>query len=627
MTADDSSARGHDSSFETSAEIASWSDWSEYLQLVRWLAPDVFRHARAKMLAMLVLSGLSVGLRGASAAVLLLFVHAQQHGKAAKVLGISLPSEPTLPNLILWGAAALLAAIASVIASYRCDRLIFDLARSYVEDWSRTVLRFVAAGGAVRVASENSRSGARPVARLMAGSSFRLVRIVIATLSVVVPAITGIAAISVLLATQALLTALLIPIGAAYGWLLGQINQRVMRDSMRRVESSRHHRRDVLRMVSALQNQRFPVGGEPAWLAQYPDRSWMPTALDAYRGVVFAKRRVDYLGDLFQGVALLVILMVFGTVVASGGASWTLLLTYSVALGYAVRSLGRASKFVTAANRSLPLVRRYLTFIHSNPDLTTAGSHLVHGFRGAPPSLEVSDPALPATLPTLTLSPGVPILCMYPVTLENSSLEEFCLALANGDPTLAVELESELFTVQGLGPLPERSLREHLPTTRDPEKQWQAAREVLDALDVWQEFSVEVGTQERVISIELTERLSAPLRLALRLLPGLLSTRRLVAVDHETLELLDGARRQKFFAALGDRVILATAARAPKSVLAEIGAVVVVGLDGVQGIGDAVWFEAVARPAIADWGDVRPALVEEPYLDDEAADDDDDDDV
>lgn len=600
------------------------SDWSEYLQLLRWLAPDVFRHARGRMLGMLALSGIGVGLRAAAAAVIVLFVDAQQNGRGAELLGFALPSEPTPRNLCLWGGAGLAFTLGAVAASYRCDRLIFDLARTYVEDWSRIVVRYVAAGGAIRVAGTNERSGPKPASRLVAASSFQLVRVVIAALSVVLPAITGLAAIAVLFATQALLTTILIPIGVGYGWLLGRLQRGTVRGVERRIELSRRSRRDTLRMMHALEAQRFPAGGEPRWLVDYPDRSWMAVSLDAYRSVLFAKRRVGYLGELFQGVSLLVILLVFGSVIAADGASWTVLLTYAVALSYAVRSLSSASKFVTTANRSLPKVRRYLDFIRSSPDLATAGSHRTERFDGHWPSLEVAEPALPGSAARLELRPGEPVLCVHPAPLANAALEGFCLALASGDPRLARTLESELFTVQGLAAIPERRLVEYLPPHPEREEQWSRVRATLEALGVLNELDSAIGDRDRLLASGEDERLSVPLRLGMRLLPGLLSPRRLVAVDHETFERLDAAHRRRLVEALADRIILLTASRPPKAPAGEIRRTLVVGLETVLGVGDVAWFESVARPAIADWGDAGPGIPA--TLDDTFADDDEEED-
>lgn len=603
---------------------AQTTHWSEYLDLLRWLIPDVYRHARGKLIGMLLLSAIGVGLRAASAAVIVLFVDAQQKGQGPELLGIVLPAQPTPLNLMLWGSAGLLFAGGAVWASYSCDRLIYGLARTYVEDRSRRVLRFIAAGGVVRSGEGDARTGSKSSARLIAGSSLQLVRVVIAALSIVLPAITGIAAIAVLFATQALLTAFLVPIGIGYAVLLGRIQRQTLRDVERRIEAHRNSRGDSARMLQILERQRFPAGGEPRWLLDYPDRSWLARSLDAYRSTVFAKRRIGYLGELFQAAALLLILLVFGSLIATEGASWTVLMTYAVSLGYAVRSLVSASGFVTAVNRALPKVRRYLTFLRLNPVLVRKLDEGTALPSDAEHALEVSAPGLPGGQGRVVLRAGEPVLCVHPRPLANASLEGFCRALANGDARRAALFERELFTVQGLGGLPERRVLEHLPPHAEDEAQWRAAREVLEALGVSAEFDAAIGDPTRALASTDDERLGPALRLGLRLLPGLLSSRGIVALDHETVERLDPQARSRLFEVLSSRILLLTAVGAPKGLVPELGAAIVVDLEAVRGIGDVPWFDTVARPAVADWG-VALASVDEvddgTVFDDDSEDD------
>ncbi len=576
---------------------------------------------------MLLLSGIGVGLRAASAAVIVLFVDAQQKGRGAELLGVVLPSQPTLANLALWGGAGLIFAAGAVWASYRGDRLIYELARTYVEGRSRSVLRFVAAGGALTGAQSgvegDARAGTKPAARLISGSSLQLVRVVIAALSIVLPAITGLAAVAVLFATQALLTAILIPIGIGYAVLLGRIQRRTLRDVERRIDAHRNSRRDAARMLHLLERQRFPAGGEPRWLVDYPDRSWLAQSLDAYRSAVFAKRRIGYLGELFQALSLLLILLVFGSVIATEGASWTVLMTYAVALGYAVRSLVSASGFVTAVNRGLPKVRRYLGFLRAHPVLTRGSAERPAGPIEAEIALTVAAPGLPGGPGRLALRAGEPVLCLHPTPLANVSLEGFCRALANGDPQRAAAFEQELVSVQGFGALPERRALEHLPPHAEQEVQWRRAQAVLEMLGVGAEFDAAIGDPERALTSADDERLSPALRLGLRLLPALLSSRRLVVLDHETVERLEPLHRSRLFDALADRIVMLAAVQAPKTLVPDVCAALVVDLEAVRGFGGLDWFDAVARPAVAGWG-AAPAYVEETDEGPSFEDDDDD---
>lgn len=599
------------------------SHWGEYLELLRWLIPDLYRHARGKLIGMLALSGVGVALRAGSAAVIVLFVDAQQKGRGPELLGLVLPSTPTLGNLVLWGSAGLFFAVGAVAASYRCDRLIYDLARTYVEDRSRAVLRFAAAGGAVRAEGVDERSGSKSVARMIAGRSFLLVRLVISLLSIVLPAITGLTALVALFATQAVLTAILIPIGIGYATLLGAIQRRTMRDVERRMDAHQNSRRDSQRMLQLLERQRFPAGSEPAWLVDYPERSWLAKSLEAYRSAVFAKRRIGYLGELFQGTSLLLILLVFGSVMANRGVAWSVLMTYAVALGYAVRSLNSASGFVAAVNRSLPKVRVYLNFLRAHPVLARAEPG--GPARTAAPdwNLAVSAPALSGSRDRIALRPGEPVLCLHPTPLSNAALAGFCLALANGDPARAAAFERELVTLQGIAALPERRIREYLPRHADRDAQWRRARAILEALGLGSEFDAEIGDPDRLMESEDDERSSVALRVGLRLLPVLLSSHRLIALDHDTLEAIEPSRRKRLLEGMADRIVLSTATCVPKHPIAELTGAVVVDTEGVRGIGDLAWLEAVARPVVESWGASGLGFAEADVADEPDDDDED----
>ena len=79
--------------------------------------------------------------------------------------------------------------------------------------------------------------------------------------------------------------------------------------------------RDVNAMLATLTGTRYPPDHEPEWVRSYPRHSWMKEAMSAFRGIILAKSRVDYLADAFQGTALLLVLMVFGTLVVTQGTS------------------------------------------------------------------------------------------------------------------------------------------------------------------------------------------------------------------------------------------------------------------------------------------------------------------
>ncbi len=585
--------------FAPGEEIPTWEDWREYLGLIRWLIPDVYRHARLKTLSLLLLSAIGVASRGATVATLLLYVHAQNQGTDVVLAGFTLPSDASILTFLMWGGAALGFAILTVAASYRADMIIFDLSSSYMEASTARVLRYIAAGGKLRLPELAEDPGGRPVMRLLVGHTFRLVRVVLQSLSILLPAIMLVAAIGVLVATNAMLTAVLVPILCVYGLLLGRVNRQVMRDSQRREITRRVHSRDVAKMVRTLRNTRYAAGSEPLWLTSYPRRSWMGLALDAFRNIVLSKRRVDYLGDLFQGTALMMVLMVFGTVIVGQGAPWTVLLTYMIALGYATKAMSRCSKCVTTANRFIPQVRQYFAFMDAHPDIDDYIARVRGSFAEGMPVLRCGSPALPESRPEIRPEPGRPVLCGHPQPLNNNRLGEFCFALAGGDAARAVEIDTEIYFLRGFAALPEREVWEFLPPGEDRAGAWREAVGLFESMGVLEEFRERIGGPDGQLSADLDNELTPALRFALRLMPALVADQKLIVLGMEALEGIDAEHRQAIFHTLRDRTILVVTNEAVKEWPEAVHDAVVIGEESVVGIGDRDWFERVGHPHLA----------------------------
>ncbi|MCZ6784828.1 MAG: hypothetical protein O7G30_16135 [Proteobacteria bacterium] len=610
-------------SFSPSEEMPTWEDWRDYLSLVTWLVPDVYRHARLKTLGVVLLSVLGVGARAATIGSLLLYVHAQNAGETVTLLGFALPSDTTPAVLLLWGGVALLFAVATIAASYSADVLIFRVARRYVEDSTARVMRHVAGGGEVApLETDPQGSRDRPIMQMLVGDTFRLTRVVIQTLSILVPIITLVAAAGILISIHPVLSAILIPVIAVYTYLLGILNRGVMRDSQRREFTRRIHSRDVSKMLRTLDRTRYGANARPAWLSSYPAESWMDLNMQAFRGIVLAKRRVDYLGDAFQGVSLLIVLMAFGTIIATQGTSWAVLLTYLITLGYGIRSMGRVSKCVTTANRFLPQVRRYVAFMRDNPDLGVETERIE---LADPLRFPVSEPSLPGSAPWIDAVPGEPVLCILPGTIKSRKLGELCTVLAGEDPRRATALESQLFFLRRGGALPERPLRQHLPRgfTDEPESR---IAELLKRMGVGDEYGEKLGGLDTVLSVRLDEALSPALSYALRLLPGLLSDQRVFVLDWESLDQLGELVRDRILSELSNRVVLLVPRLAPKELPHGIRHVLCADAEAVRGVGNPEWYARMVREGLIEVSDEKEDQTEPGLPESQAALDDEDED-
>lgn len=576
------------------ADVATWEDWREYLDLVSWLVPDIYRHGRGRVLGVVLLSTIGVAARAATIGSMLLYINARATGNPLVLGGLTLPTEASLPVFALWGSVALGFAALTIAASYRADVVIFRIAQSYMEMAVARVLKHHAAGRELDLPEDIETKSSKPIALMLRGDTYRLIRVVVQTLGILLPLITLAASAAVLIVTNWTLTAALLPAVLIYSYGMGVVNRSVLRDSQKRQFARQHLTQDVNAILRNVDGTRYPSNGAPDWLETYPDRSWLQEAMGAFRGIILSKKRVAYLSDAFQGVALLLIVMVFGTMVASDANSWTELLTYLMALGYGTRSMGRASKCVTAANRFIPQVRRYVLFMQAQPPTVAtprdpADVGIFH--------FEAREPRLPGSLDKLEARPGQALWCISRGSTRNENLGELFVALAGGNPNEARRIEAETFFLRGVPPLPARTIRGYLPVSAgdNDAAAMEKTRRFLSDVGVLDEFDARLGGLESELSGELDEELSPLLRYALRLLPGVIAAPHLFVLDVDPLQKL-GEDRDRVLAALADRLVMLVPRSARVSPIPGMAAVVVCQGGSIRGIGDAEWHASL------DWG-------------------------
>lgn len=576
----------------------TWGNWREYFGLVRWLVPHVVRHARGRILGVMILSVAGVGARAATAGSVLLYVRAQSKGTSVVLLGQPLPSDASLLAFSIWGGAALLFALLDVGVRSWADRINFRIAESYATTAMQDLLRHAAAGGSFDSPEDLALRNRDPIVAILQIDTQRLVRVVVQTLSLPLPMITFLLVAGVLVSINAALTTVLLPLVAGYSLAVAAINRRMLRDSQRRRLAMPELRRDLQDIAQTLAHTRYPNHAQPAWLTSFPRKSWMERSVRAYRGMWFARRRVQYLRDGFNGLALLLIVMLFGALLAGDATPWTSLLTYLVALGYGVQSMDKFSRLVTAANRQIPHIRRYVQFMQSNPEsvaLRRAQTQRGEDKAPGPHRLATHADALPESAVDGELAPGSPTFCCISCKLETGALPDVSLALAGGDPVAAMEIETQLFALAGLARLPERPFSRYLPRGSEPEAQFARVRSLLEQMGLFEQFDKEFGNLSSILSEPRDRRLSPGLRYALRLLPAILGGAKFAILGWSPLARLDPAERERILAALHEQIVLLVPDD-PSSPLPEKAAqVIVVCGSSLRGIGNREWHEMLRR--------------------------------
>lgn len=615
---------------DPSQKPKTWGTSREYLTLVRWLIPHLIGHARSRILGVMFLNVAAVAARGATAGSVVLYVRAQIEGTSIVLLGQTLPSDASLLAFSLWGGAALLFSLLDVGARSKADRINFEIAESYCAAAAQDLLRHAAAGGSFDVLKDTSRPNQNPMVAVLQLDIMRLLRVITHTMSLPLPLITFFAAVSALLYINAALTVVLLPLLSGYSFAIAVINRRIIRDSQRRRLAMPELRNDLLGIAQTLNQTRYPNHAQPEWLTSFPRKSWMQRSVAAFRGMWFARRRVQYLRDGFNGIALLMIVMVFGVLLASNETPWTSFLMYMVALGYGIQSMDKFSRTVTAANRQIPHVRRYVSFmqVHSESVKSRRKESQHSEDRVSGPHRLTTDPdSLPGSADHCELAPGHPTFCCIADKLETPAVPDLSLALAGGDPVAAKKIESQLFVLAGIARLPERPLSRHLPQGGDPTVALARVRAVLEEMGLFEQFEKEIGSLSSILTVQRDLQLAPGLRYALRLLPGIVAGARFAILGWTPLAELDSAQRERILAALHDQIVLLVPDDYSSPLPDQAERVVVISGESVRGVGDRAWHEMLRREGLVttpDWLIEARERITRPAG--ELFDDDDDDD-
>lgn len=610
----------------------TWGSFSEYLALTRWLVPDVLRHGGWSIAGVMLLSVASVAARGATAGSVLYYVRAQSKGTSVVLLGQELPSDASILAFSLWGGAALVFALLDVGARSWGDRINFRISESYASAGMQHLLRHIAAGGSFDPPREIELPNRYPLVGVLQLDTQRLVRVVVQALSLPTPLITFLVVAAVLLSINAVLTLVLLPLFGGYSLAIAAVNRRMLRDSQRRRHAIREVRNDLQGIAMTLQRTRYPSEALPGWLTSFPSKSWMERSVRAFGGMWFARRRVLYLRDGFNGIALLLMVMVFGTLLASTNTSWTILLTYLVALGYGVTSMDKFSRLVTAANRQIPHVRRYVWFMQTHGDTLVrqrTSEAASEAASDGPLRISVVGDALPGSRDDLELAPGRSYYCAFDEELESRNIGPLCLALTGGNEERARALEADSFSLGRIVRLPERSIRTMLSPDLKGKEQRARVEDFLDAIGLRDEFDTRIGNLDATITEVIDQQSSPALRFVVRLLPALASDARVAFVGATAISELDSAQCTRILDALRNQVVLIVPDDPSSPLPADAQDVLVVCDGALRGIGDREWHEGLRSTGQVEtpkWLlDAKQSEKERAAFDFDDDDDDDDD--
>ena len=559
--------------------------------IVGWFLTDIRRNAKRLFVLIFALSVLGVFARLGAIGSFMTYIHAQQTDQPIIVRGVELPSDTGLGTLLLWGSAALGLAITTGIATYLADVATFRMAREAMRRVVDRAMTVVAAGQTRPLPVADDMTVTAASRKALIGDAMMFMRAMLVFGRVAVPLVTLCLATGFLFKYNAQLTLILAPALIIYVVPFYRFNRTIAKAS-RAYEQRRQRRAGVLgRLMTFASQTQYPGITRPAWADLYQSEPKGQSAMDAFRWIILSRRRVSALQDVFFGVVLFALLIVFGKFRASDGVDWFDLLVYLIALRYAIQGMGQTASAVITITRFAPQIRRLKEFASLDVEAAAVGideDAKLWTFHAARPGLEGSAPSAKPQL-------GDVVACIDACPTDSYRLVEFCRRLlGTTNRRKCNRLLGAMFYCGDVRRLPGLPIVQLLTGEKEPDATAvDGAKRVLDRFGVLNEIEVLPSGMETTLGPESTEGLSPLCLYALCLVPGVRSSRQYFVLDWKPLARMGSEARQAVLELLSDRIVMLVSTGAPADLLSQSSLVVVLDESTISGIGDAQWYGAL----------------------------------
>lgn len=559
--------------------------------IVGWFLTDIRRNAKGLFVIIFALSVLGVFARLAAIGSFMIYVNAQQKSQPIILGGVELPSDTEWPTLLLWGSAVLGLAITTGIATYLANVATFRMAREAMRRVVDRAMTVVAAGQTRPLPVADGVTVTAASRKALMGDAMMFMRAMLVFGSVAVPLVTFCVSIGVLFKFNAQLTLILAPVLVIYVVPFYRLNRTIAKAS-RAYEQRRQRGAGVLgRLLTFASQTQYPGITRPAWADLHRSEPKGQSPMDAFRWIILSRRQVSALQDVFLGVVLFALLIVFGLFLASDRVAWMPLLVYLIALRYAIQGMGQTASAVVTINRFAPQILRLKGF--ASLDVEAAGVGIDEEAKLW--TFHAAQPGLNGSAHSAKPQPGDVVACIDGCPIDSYRLVEFCRRLlGTANRRKCNRLLGAMFYCGDVRSFPGLSVVQLLTGEREPSATTvDEAKRVLDRFGVLHEIEALPSGMETTLGPESTEGLSPLCRYALCLVPGVRSSRQYFVLDWKPLARMGSEARQAVFQLLSDRIVMLVSIGAPVDLLSQASLVVVLDESTISGIGDAQWFGAL----------------------------------
>lgn len=551
-----------------------------------WLLADLVAFARRRVAAVFALNLLGVTLQWAVVGAVLMFVGklTGEGGafQAPLLGGIDLPVEATFEVLLVWGMIVLLLVCVASASAYGAEAISFETARRYVDSGSRSILLATLEARSRLVDQEEP--PARQLQMVLLRDQLMVQRALI-VLQRSLRAILMVAVAGVVLALiNPILSAVVATVMALSAIPFYLVNQRIVGAAATLQERNARAGAAVIQLVEHATSREPNAEVQRVVPELYAIEGAVADRWNALRDIMLAGQRTSALMSGVVGSALVAVVITFGVLIARDGTSWVAALTFVIGLNFASGAFIQLAGLVTAANRFLPHVQKYVSYVRGLSPAESAGAHdLRTTQREDLPPIRAPHPSLEASDVELALTAGVRALCLWPAPIDRLNVHLLLKLLVAGSADDAHRLREAAFFLGSPGSLPPVSVRALLgPCGKQAVNDLGLAKEVAKLSDGW----------DTVLTPRIQERLSPTLRYTLGMVEGL--GHQLLVLGWKSFSSLRAEDRVRVLEIVAPRPVLFVGAATLGKQPAEVSHMVVLDEHGIAGMGDAVWYKTVA---------------------------------
>jgi hypothetical protein len=345
------------------------SQLRSYIGSLAWVARDGWRHSRTRVLLILAANGIGLATAATSLGGVMLYAKHAASDKPVRLLGLHLHFHDGLLFLLSYGSALTLLGILSAASIYYAEWLIQRVTRAYERLCCKRVLAIISEP-AYRGWEELVDEAPRPAAARLMNIASRWTALTWRDmLRGVLPALTFLFAAAVLIHTDPLLTAILVPCAVGYLAPLYRINRRVSQQQ----RAYRVHARKVRGGMTLGMRTVLDSAAPPLRKSQWQDCALSDPGyealMDAYYGRMIADKRVQLLNTIFFVVCVFVLFVFFGIAALWYERPWAEMVTYLIALRFAIGSLRAVSGVFVKFSRYFPELHAYSQFLQASQRL------------------------------------------------------------------------------------------------------------------------------------------------------------------------------------------------------------------------------------------------------------------